>query len=183
MVKGTIPSTWETKRLTIKDLIEDEIIPVQQLYEQGSEIHNWDGRSLDKEFVHRCFTVGNLPPNGTKERFKIQVIRLKSTGIRLGLLISYHGYPLPEIFYINYLYINNEYHKLGYGQEVVNELLRLLQHAKYNEVRANVAIKNWPALRFWTKLGLNTINGIFGDEEHGVNQYADIELIKTLSES
>ncbi|MBM7602427.1 GNAT superfamily N-acetyltransferase [Metabacillus crassostreae] len=180
MVKETIPSAWETKRLTIKDLVEDEIQPVQQLYEQGSFIHKWDGRSLDKEFVHRCFTVGDLPPNGTKDRFKIQVIRLKSNEIMTGLLITYHGFPQPKIFYINYLYIDKEYQNEGLGHELVTELLRILQHAKYNEVRANVAMKNWPAVRFWTKLGLNTINGFFGDKEHGENQYADIELIKTF---
>jgi diamine N-acetyltransferase len=36
------------------------------------------------------------------------------------------------------------------AQEIVNELLSILKGIKYNEVRANVALKNWPALRFWT---------------------------------
>ncbi|MGM0867551.1 MAG: GNAT family N-acetyltransferase [Bacillota bacterium] len=179
-LKMMIPGVWETKRLTIKDLTEEEIQTVQKLYNQGSFVHQWDGGSLDKEYVYRCFTVGDLPPNGIKDQFKIQVIRMKETGLIVGLFTTYHGYPMPETFYINYLYIDKKYHKQGLGQEVVIELLDILKRTKYNEVRANVAIKNWAALRFWSKLGLNTIQGIFGDKEHGVDNYADIELIKYL---
>ena len=178
MGKNTIPSLWETNRLTIEDLIEEEIETVQKLYEKGSFVHQWDGASLDEKYVFRCFTEGDLPPNGTKEQYKIQVIKMKETGLIVGLLTTYHGYPVPESFYINYLYIDKEYHHQGLGQEVMNELLSILKEIQYKEVRANVAIKNWPALRFWTKLGLNTIQGIYGDKEHGTDQYADVELIK-----
>jgi diamine N-acetyltransferase len=66
------------------------------------------------------------------------------------------------------------------AQEIVNELLSILKGIKYNEVRANVALKNWPALRFWTKLGLNTINGNYGEKEHGTEKFADIVLSKHL---
>ena len=180
MVKNMIPSIWETNRLSIKDLVEEEIQTVQKLYEQGSFVHQWDGGSTDNDYVFRCFTVGDLPPDGNKDQFKIQVIRMKETGLIVGLLTAYHGYPVPETFYINYLYIDKEYHQQGLGQEVINELLRIIKGFQYKEVRANVAIKNWPALRFWTKLGLNTIQGIFGDREHGDDKFADIELIKYL---
>jgi ribosomal protein S18 acetylase RimI-like enzyme len=171
---------WDTNRLSIQDLNDYEIQFVQKLYEQGSYIHEWDGLTLDDEYVHRCFTVGDLPPNGTKDQFKIQVIRMKETDLIVGIITTYHGYPTSETFYINYLYIDKEYHKQGLGQEVVNELLDILKRIKYDEVRANVSIKNWSALRFWTKLGLNTINGIYGDKVHSSDQYADIELIKKL---
>ncbi|OEH92073.1 hypothetical protein BFG57_16895 [Bacillus solimangrovi] len=175
-----IPMSWGTNRLTIEDLNEEEIQTVQKLYEQGDYINKWDGRNLDKEYVYRCFTVGDLPPNGTKEQFKIQVIRMKASRLIVGILTTYHGYPKPETFYINYLYIDKEYHKQGLGQEVIHDLLRILKEKHYTEVRANVAIKNWPALRFWTKLGLNSINGIYGDKEHSMNAYAEIELIMEL---
>ncbi|WP_404349579.1 hypothetical protein LG311_03220 [Sutcliffiella horikoshii] len=99
-----IPSTWETKRLTIEDLLEEDIHTVQELYNQGSYIHQWDGGSLDEQYVNRCFTEGDLPPNGTKEQFRIQVIRIKETGLIAGILTTYHGYPGSETFYINYLY-------------------------------------------------------------------------------
>ena len=178
MLIKTIPAMWETKRLTIQDLDEDEIQSVQKLYEQGSYIHQWDGGSLDYEYAYRCFTDGDLPPNGTKDKYKIQVIRVKETDTIVGILTTYQGYPKYETFYINYLYIDKEYHKQGLGKEVISELLSILQESKFAEVRASVAIKNWPAIRFWTGLGLDTINGFYGDNEYRADHYADIELIK-----
>ncbi|RLQ92408.1 GNAT family N-acetyltransferase [Falsibacillus albus] len=175
-----IPSWWETNRLIIEDMKKNEIQTVQQLYEQGSYINKWDGKSVDHEYAHRCFSEGDLPPDGIKEQYKIQVMCLKETDRIVGLLTSYHGYPEPDTFYINYLYIDKELHKQGIGQEVVNRLIGLLKEMNYCEVRANVAIKNWPAIRFWSKLGLNTINGVFGDRQHGDENFADIELIRQL---
>jgi diamine N-acetyltransferase len=175
-----IPNHWETNRLMIKDMTEEEISLVQELYEKGSYIHQWDGGSLDHEYASRCFTEGDIPPGGTRAQYKIQVIRQKENGHLAGLLTTYHGYPIPETFYINYLYIDKSYHRQGLGQEVVRELIGIVKQAEYREVRANVAIKNWPALRFWTGQGLDTIQGIYGDREYGAGKYADLELVKFL---
>ncbi|PFA62809.1 GNAT family N-acetyltransferase [Bacillus sp. AFS015802] len=175
-----IPSKWETKRLIVVDLEEEEIYHVQALYEKGSYIHQWDGGTLDEGFVKRCFMEGDLPPGGTKENFRIQVIRMKEPDCLVGLLVSYHGYPVPDSFYINYLSIDPDHHKKGLGQEVVEALLDIVKPHHYQEVRANVAMKNWGALRFWSKLGLNTINGIYGDPVHGEDSFADVELMKRL---
>ncbi len=178
VIMKLIPSEWETSRLTIQDLKESEIPIVQEIYEQGDYVHQWDGGNLDHEYAYRCFTDGDLPPNGTKERYKIQVLALKGTGTIVGILTTYHGYPKAETFYINFLYIDKVYHKQGLGKEVINELLKVLRECNFGEVRASVAIKNWPALRFWTGLGLNTVNGFYGDKVYGADQYANIELIK-----
>ncbi|PMC36392.1 GNAT family N-acetyltransferase [Bacillus sp. UMB0899] len=115
-----------------------------------------------------------------KDNYKIQTIRIQGNDDVVGLLTTYQGYPNPKTMYITYLYINLEFQKQGFGQEVVYELLRILKQNEYDEVRANVAMKNWSALRFWTKLGLNKINGIFGDKEHSSDNYADVELIMEL---
>jgi diamine N-acetyltransferase len=180
MTARIIPTQWETNHLTIKDMTQQEISTVQELYEQGSYIHQWDGGSLDHEYASRCFAEGDLPPGGTRTQFKIQVIRLKENGHLAGLLTTYHGYPTPQSFYINYLYIDKEFHRKGLGQEAVRELLRIVKQAGYREVRANVAIKNWHAIRFWTGQGLDTIHGIYGDREYSADTYADIELVKVF---
>ncbi|UTE78357.1 GNAT family N-acetyltransferase [Rossellomorea sp. KS-H15a] len=173
-----IPTKWKTKRLIVEDLRNEEIHSVQSLYEKGNYIHQWDGGSLDEGFVKRCFLEGDLPPGGTKENFRIQVIRMKESEELVGLLVSYHGHPVLESFYINYLSIDPDYQKLGLGQEVGEEFLEIVKHHEFKEVRANVALKNWGAIRFWTKLGLDTINGIYGDSEYGENRFADMELVK-----
>jgi diamine N-acetyltransferase len=87
-------------------------------------------------------------------------MHMKESEELVGMLVSYHGHPVAEPFYINYLSIDPDYQKLGLGQEVVEELLEIVKHNEYKEVRANVAMKNWGAIRFWTKLGLDTINDL-----------------------
>ncbi|WP_404351874.1 GNAT family N-acetyltransferase [Sutcliffiella horikoshii] len=76
--------------------------------------------------------------------------------------------------------MDKAFHKKGLGQEVVTELLSIVEQAGLHEVRANVSMKNWAALRFWTKVGLNSISGIYGDKEHGIENFADMELVKYL---
>ncbi|GGG05466.1 hypothetical protein GCM10010912_57700 [Paenibacillus albidus] len=44
----------------------------------------------------------------------------------------------------------------------------------------HIAIKNWPAVRFWTQSGFNGISGIYGDKTIAEDSYANIELIKSL---
>ncbi|WP_078551975.1 GNAT family N-acetyltransferase [Bacillus alkalicellulosilyticus] len=180
MTRKIISSQWDTERLVIKDLLEEDIETMQKLYEQGSYRHKWDGQTLDKEYVYRCFTVGDLPPNGSKENFKIQAIHRKDTNSIVGILTSYHGFPNAKTFYINYLYIDQKEQKQGFGREVITRLLDMVKENEYVEVRANVALKNWTALRFWTSLGLNKINGIFGDKELSPDSFADVELCKEL---
>ncbi|MBN8208131.1 GNAT family N-acetyltransferase [Bacillus sp. NTK071] len=180
MLIKIFPEMWNTKRLVINDLKDNEIHIVQKLYEQGSYIQQWDGSDFDNKYIQRCITSGDLPPNGIVEQFRIQVIRIKDTEPIVGILNTYHGHPNPETFYINYLYIDKKYQSQGLGTELVNGLLGILIQTKYDAVRANVSVKNWPAIRFWTQLGLTTIKGFFGDRVHSDSTFADIELCKQL---
>jgi hypothetical protein len=43
-----------------------------------------------------------------------------------------------------------------------------------------VGLKNWPALRFWTKQGYDTVTMIGGDQAYAADHYAVIELQKSL---
>ncbi|RDI45663.1 GNAT family N-acetyltransferase [Falsibacillus pallidus] len=180
MTFNLIPDCWTTKNLTIQDLKESEIENVQDLYEQGNYIHEWDGLPLDKIYVSRCFYEGDLPPSGQKEKFKIQVIRFKENENIVGMLNCIHGHPIPDAFYICYFYINSDFQTKGMGKEVIQELLELVQRNGFSEIRANVALKNWPAIRFWMKMGMTNVNGIYGDKVHGPDNFADIELSRTL---
>ena len=50
----------------------------------------------------------------------------------------------------------------------------------YSKTGIAVYLKNWRALRFWTKAGFNTINGIKGDKDFSENTFARIELTMNL---
>jgi ribosomal protein S18 acetylase RimI-like enzyme len=177
----TLNSIWTSKRLIVEDIKLQEINAVQELYTTSSNLSRWDGREPDAEFINQCYLTGDLPPAGKKEDYKIQTIKLNIESRELiGFLSVYHGYPKDEIIYISFMCIGKQHQKQGYGQEIINQSIAELSLLQYKEIRVNVSLKNWPALRFWITLGFNQINGIFGDKEYAENTFSNIELSRVV---
>jgi ribosomal protein S18 acetylase RimI-like enzyme len=175
-----IPTGWNSDRLFISDLKESEIFDIQSIVDTSKYVQEWDGRDHEPDYVRTCFEEGNLPPGGRLENYRIQTIRTILQNQNIGVLSLYHGYPKEDSVYLEFLYIHSENQKQGYGQEMMHALTRLFFELGYKEIRINVALKNWPALRFWTKSGFDQISGIYGDREHSNKTFANMELIKTL---
>ncbi|QGQ95457.1 GNAT family N-acetyltransferase [Paenibacillus psychroresistens] len=167
-------------RLIYNDLLIEEINAVQELFETNNNMNVWAGKEYDAKYISRCFSEGDLPPNGSKENYKIQTIKSVNTDGLIGFIAIYHGFPEANIAYIAFLYIGTPFQGHGYGQEIVNSLANELSNLQYKEIRINVALKNWSALRFWSKLGFDKISGVFGDKEFAEDKRADLELIKFL---
>ncbi|MGC5774160.1 GNAT family N-acetyltransferase [Paenibacillus pabuli] len=175
-----IPAEWNSDRLFIFDLKESEIPDIQFIVDTSNYVQEWDGRDHEPDYVKTCFEKGNLPPEGKLENYRIQTIRTIQENKNIGVLSLYHGYPMADSIYLEFLYIHSETQKQGYGQEMMHALTELFSELGYKEIRINVALKNWPALRFWTKSGFDSISGIYGDLEYSNKTFANMELIKTL---
>ena len=50
----------------------------------------------------------------------------------------------------------------------------------YYKIGLGVYLKNWKALRFWTKSGFDKVIGIYGDKVFGQDKYALIGLEKSI---
>lgn len=179
MIK-VLPDKWNSRNLKFCSLLENEITEVQHLYSACQYISKWDGNDYDPSFIKHCFYSGDLPPEGIKENYRIFTLRHVESSELIGILSLYHGYPKIDSTYIVGLYICPDLQGQGFGNEAENQLCSELKALGYNAVRANVAVKNWPAIRFWTKAGFNGISGIYGDKLHTENTFANLELIKTL---
>jgi len=175
-----ISDKWNSRRLTISNLKEDEIPRVQDLYETSKYMNQWDGQSYNPEHIKDCFFNGNLPPDGKIENYRIQTIRNQEDQKIIGILSVYHGYPSTDSVYLEFLYIDKDIQKQGFGQEVINQFIEVTAALGYKEIRINVALKNWPALKFWIKSGFNHASGIYGDHEYSETTYANLELVKIL---
>ncbi|WP_434749861.1 GNAT family N-acetyltransferase [Paenibacillus amylolyticus] len=175
-----LPSRWNSERLIISDVKPFEIVELQKLYDTSRYIQEWDGQENDMNYVKNCIEQGNLPPGGILANYRIQSIRTLEANQTIGMLSVYHGYPAEHVLYLEFLYIQNVVQKQGYGQEMMSALTNQLTILGYDEIRINVALKNWPALRFWFRSGFSQIGGIYGDEKHSSNNFANIELIKKL---
>ncbi|TXK80684.1 GNAT family N-acetyltransferase [Paenibacillus sp. N3.4] len=176
-----LKTTWKSERLIFEYIKLQELEEVQELYESSSNISLWDGREPDTEYINQCYFKGDLPPGGKKENYKFQTIKTNGDSNNLiGMLSIYHGYPRSDITYIAFMCVGNKYKKQGYGQEIINQIIIGLTRLGYKEIRINVALKNWSALRFWSKLGFDKINGIFGDKDYSDSTYSNIELTRFL---
>lgn len=175
-----LPSSWNSERLIISDVKPFEIVELQKLYDTSRYIQEWDGQENDANYVKNSVEQGNLPPDGTSANYRIQSIRTLEENQMIGMLSVYHGYPAEHVLYLEFLYIQNGVQKRGYGQEMISALTQQLATLGYDEIRINVALKNWPALRFWFRSGFSQIGGIYGDEKHSSTHFANIELIKKL---
>jgi ribosomal protein S18 acetylase RimI-like enzyme len=98
----------------------------------------------------------------------------------IGYLSTYHGYPNKEILYLGFLFIDTVFQRKGFAKEVVVRLSEEAKSIGYTSIRINVALKNWPAMRFWVNNGFRSIIGVHGDREIGEDQYAFLELEKIL---
>jgi ribosomal protein S18 acetylase RimI-like enzyme len=153
---------------------------VQHLYLGSQYINKWDGNEYNPNQIEHWYNFGDLPPEGVIENYRLYTVRHKHSNEVLGILSIYHGYPNINSAYIVLLYISTEQQGQGFGKEAENQLCTEIKKLGYQEVWANVAAKNWPAIRFWTKAGFNGISGIYGDKVHSASTYANLELFKLL---
>lgn len=175
-----IPSKWNTSSFVIENLEQSEIGIVQELYKSSSNIGKWDGNEYNAAYIDTAFHSGILPPGGIRDHFQIQTIRDRDRDELIGFLNIYNGFPINKAIYLTFLCIDKKYQKHGCGQETIKQLIIEARKMEYTEIRVNVSLKNWSALRFWTQSGFNQISGIFGDKELSEDKFADIELVNDL---
>ena len=182
MVK-TIAEMGETKNLNIMNATLAECAQLQRIAESWVEKRELEGENVPTNYIHKCLTNADLPPipDARQEYFRLKSITLKDSGKQLGFIELYFGYPTKETIWIANLVLAKEYQKNGYGQEVIEYISKEASKAEFKKVGIGVYLKNWSALRFWTKSGFDQISGIYGDKVYSENTFALIGLEKNLS--
>jgi GNAT superfamily N-acetyltransferase len=166
----------ETNRLLIKNSLISECKQLQKINEASDYIEQWVGWKTPEDYAFKTLTEGNLPPGGSRERFEAKSIYLKQTCDLIGVVELYHGYPEEEVLCVGWLFIDRNYQHNGYAKEILDYISTEARRMGYKKMRAGIALKNWPALRYWYKNGFNKIMDIVGDEEHTEKTFASVIL-------
>jgi ribosomal protein S18 acetylase RimI-like enzyme len=186
MSNQLLPARWETARLSVADSTLAEATELQQVHDACAYIEAWTGARSDSQQAESMLSAlqgGDLPPGGSKEFFRLQSIRMKATTHLIGFADVYHGYPTPEVFWVGFLGIHPQHQNQGYGLEFVQGLVDTVAGLKsYSTIRLGVALKNWPALGFWTKAGFNRIVQMRGDKLYSDQSFAFLILERRLEE-
>lgn len=139
-------------------------------------------RPIDPNHIEKTILEGDLPPNGKKENFKIQAFYLKDSNKLIGYMTYYLGYPAEDIVFLNFLFIDPDLQGQGFSSEIIEQFMGLLQKTSYTRVRLLVKLKNWPAMRFWTKHNFKKIISYYGDSVLSDTTFAGLVIEREVKE-
>jgi len=170
MTSTFLPHKWDTRQLTVEDSTLDEVQELQQINDVIPSIRGWTGVEAEDEPEDPmlfALTEGALPPNGSKELFRLQSIRLNQTNQLIGFLGTYQGFPSADTFWVTVIAIHPSFQGQGYGRELMRELSDIVKQLEtLTRMRTFVSLKNWPSLRFFSQGGFDKIVIIAGDKVH-----------------
>lgn len=177
MVPAMLPKEWKTERLIIRDAIEEEIPELQKIYDECAYIGELTGYHDDqKDPMLAEFRQELLPPNGKKELHRLQPILEANTGQMIGYLISYHGFPDPDTFWIAAFAVRPAFQRQKFGKEVIDALTkRVKELGCYSSMGIGVGVGNDPAMKFWSECGFTDV---IKTEDHGTHK--DQWIVKKL---
>lgn len=177
-----ISSHWETERLVIRDaLLDEDLEGLQKLWESTAYLGEYDGHpERHDDDMYKNLTEGDLPPGGSQERFRVQPFFVKEGSQMAGYISLYHGYPDNDTIWLTFFCVDASIQNLGFGHEVIRQLATEATKAGFQRLKLPVALKNWRAIRFWSKAGFDKIAAVYGTEDYGIDTFVHLGLEKSL---
>lgn len=176
-----MPSSWKTKNLLIRDAKLEDVAAMEKIAIQCSYIEQWTGLEYKKGEMLKEFQGEILPPKGKKHLNRLQIITLRKSKEEIGYVSMYHGYPDKRVLWIGALMILPKHQGKKYGQQFVAQFSKQAKKLKiFSSLGIGVAVKNWPAMRFWIANDFTHILKIKGDKKHADTAFADLHLLKKI---
>ncbi|TSC57592.1 MAG: hypothetical protein Greene041619_1108 [Candidatus Peregrinibacteria bacterium Greene0416_19] len=172
-----LPMLWKTERLTVRNATEEDLPELRKVYDECAYIGELTGYHDDaKDPMLAEFRRELLPPNGKKELHRLQTIFASGTQDVVAYLISYHGFPDHEIFWIAAFAVRPAFQRQKFGREVIGSLTKQVEElGGYSRMGIAVGVGNDPAMKFWSTCGFTDV---IKTEDHGT--HADQWIVKQL---
>jgi len=177
-----LPERAETENLIIRTACMEDKEELQAICDTWENKVLVEGEEFPPDYIAKCLTEGDLPPSPNAEmaNYRMKSIVLKETGKIIGFFDFYFGYPSEDTLWTSIFLVHKAYRKSGYGQEVIRYISTEARYAGFSKLGVGVYLKNWAALRFWTKSGYDQVFGVFGDHIYSASTFALIGLEKKL---
>jgi diamine N-acetyltransferase len=178
-----IANSWETNRLVVHTSEMEEVTELLAVFNSCAYVEPWDPtfRPVKAEEIAQLVSSSLGIGENPDERFRIQTIRLKEGHEIIGYFHVYHRVPHPDTVWISIFLVRQDIQKQRFGQEVFDGLVDQLRSVGgWNGIWLKVYLKNWPALRFWTRNGFTQIKEVRGDAQYSENTHAALVLEKKL---
>ncbi|PKP34033.1 MAG: GNAT family N-acetyltransferase [Bacteroidetes bacterium HGW-Bacteroidetes-15] len=170
------------KSIVISDSTLDEYSALQIICDSWVDKKLIEGTEFEPNYIHNCLTNGDLPPipNASKSSYRLKSIYLKHSDELIGFTDLYFGYPTNDSAWISIFMIHERFRNNGYAQEAIAIISQECRKLGYKKIGIGVFLKNWRALRFWTKVGFDKVTSISGDKDYSEESFARIGLEKSL---
>lgn len=140
-----------------------------------------EGKPFPPNYIKNCILYGDLPPLKEAKLNNYTLMTIVEDRQIIGFFDMYHGYPQKDCLWISIFVIAKNYRKKQYGQRVILSLTQLAAENGWKSCGVGISLKNWCALRFWTKNGFTRIGDIYGDREYSSDAFAIIRLYNDLN--
>jgi GNAT superfamily N-acetyltransferase len=170
------------KSIVISDSTLNECNDLQNICDSWEDKRIIEGSEFEPSYIFNCLTKGDLPPipNACKSLYRLKSIYIKETNELIGFSDLYFGYPKNDTAWISIFMIHKKFRNKGYAQEAIDIISNECILHGYKKIGIGVYLKNWRALRFWTKAGFDKVISITGDKDYSENAFARIRLEKSL---
>ncbi len=172
--------------MIIRDSGLEEIDQLRDIFNANNAIEKWDPtfKPVDAQEIRRLVLQSEARHESSAQNFQMQSIYVKAHEHSdcIGYFHIYHGLEkAPDLGFITMLVIHPDCKEHGFGTEVVEGVLDFCRHeADRRAIGVRVYLKNWPALRFWTKMEFREIERIDGDKTHDETSHASVVLLNNL---
>ncbi|MDL2220374.1 GNAT family N-acetyltransferase [Eubacteriales bacterium OttesenSCG-928-N14] len=163
--------------ITLSPATMDELEAFNAIHQEAVSFFSFDPDHTITT-PYDCLTVGDLPPNGSREHF--HTISIYVDGDLAGYATVYLGYPEKKAAYLSFIYIVDSLRSKGIGKRVVGMLCEYFSQHGYASMHISVSLRNWDAIAFWYHCGFDTLSLVAVDENYRTGGYGCIELCKSL---
>lgn len=169
-----------TPRLTGHPVTPADESDILAVYQENAPLlrlldHDQDPSRMAARFVAHT----NLPARGEASHLS-NLVLTGTSGVCVGLLSVYLGYPEPDVAYIGELFLRPAHQGRGLGREAYLALEARLHEQGWRAARVGIGLRNWNGLRFWVRLGFLRITGMSGARTFAPETFAFLELQKNL---
>jgi len=165
-----LPEQWTTDRLLMRDVMDADSKRLLAIFNANAHIGAWDPtfQPVPQAEMDGVVADSLAGRNARGYAFQMQAICWGPAGEHPGAVIGYYhlifGAPKPHLIWISLMVFDPAVQNRRCGSEMLAGLGQQLRAlAVYRAVWVEVWLKNWPALRLWTKAGFDRIIKIGGD--------------------
>ncbi len=177
----TLPDAWNCDDLLIRKATPTDTDALTALCNSWDNKQTLEGEPFPSDYIRNCLQHGDLPPleDACIDNYSLMAVQ-DARGEIIGFFDTYHGYPQKDCIWISIFLIDKQHQRHYYGQKVITSLINHCRENNWKHCGVGVYLKNWPALRFWSRNGFSRIGRIYGDKEYSENTFSVVSLFNDL---